>query len=196
MKTENLRIGSTDIILMDYSEGSGKIIISNDGYGYNFSYYWGAMGKDTTLAQFICHISTDYFVGKLGPYEKGDIDLSKTMRNVRGFWKKEGIPWYKEMDLQKDLRREFKSIESMCDDDRHFVDMMSRLKDSFYFSKHTVLSTGYVIKDDFEDALDHLCSEPWDFIVNKDHKQNIWLAKFHLQLKEELAKLTDKKEAA
>ena len=49
---EHFRINSTDIILQDFNKGEGKIIISNDSFGYNFSYYWGAMGKNTILKAF------------------------------------------------------------------------------------------------------------------------------------------------
>lgn len=186
MTTIQLRIGDTDVILNDFELGQGKLIISNDGYGYDFSYYWGAMGKETTLKDFICHISGDYFVGKLGPTEQGDIDLKATMKDVRAYWKKEGIPWYKEMDLQKDLRYELNKIERECYDDRHFVEMMGRIKDAFFFTQ-TSLSNGYVLKCDFEESLDELCSEPWNFIINKPHKKNVWLEKFHEKLKKALA---------
>lgn len=190
MKTENLRIGSTDVILMDYEPGAGKIIISNDGYGYNFSYYWGAMGKDTTLAQFICHISTDYFVGKLGPTERGDVDMKATMKNVREWWKNEsGIRWYQEMELQKELREAFNRIQNDCCDDRYFVELMQSLEQNFHFPYSK-------FKSDFEEAIIAMQCEPWNFLVYSDHKHNIWLSKFHAILKEELANLADKKEAA
>jgi len=42
---ETIRIDTTDVILRDDAPGKGKIMISDDGWGYNFSYYWGAMGS-------------------------------------------------------------------------------------------------------------------------------------------------------
>lgn len=180
MKTTQLRIDSTDVILNDFDLGQGKLIISNDGYGYNFAYYWGAMGNASTLKDFLLHINSDYFVEKLGPIEHGTIDMVATMKGVREWWKNEsGISWYQEMDLQKDIRREFNFIQNTCYDDRHFVELMGKIKDSFYFPNT-------VYKTDFEEALDSLCSEPWNFIINAPHKQNVWLEKFFNKLQSKL----------
>ncbi len=38
MKTTTFRIGCTDVILQDYELSKGKLIISNDNYGYHFGY--------------------------------------------------------------------------------------------------------------------------------------------------------------
>lgn len=178
MNTQTLRIGSTDVVLYDYQKNQGKIIISDDNYGYNFSYYWGSMGSD--LKDFLLHINKSYFVGKLGPVERGSIDIKVTMKNVRHWWKTEsGIAWYNEMELQKDLRREFKIIEQLCNDETDFVSRMQNITNAFYFPK-TMFTT------DFEDALIAIKSEPWHHLEYKEHKQNTWLNGFFVRLQDGL----------
>ena len=53
-----INIGLTDIVLQNFKDGQGKIIISNFDFDYNFSYYWGAMGENTNIEQFICQINS------------------------------------------------------------------------------------------------------------------------------------------
>lgn len=178
MKTTQIRIGSTDVIMNDFELGQGKLIISDDNFGYNFSYYWGSMGKGTNLKTFISEISSDYFVGKLGPNDRGDIDIKKTIQGVRKEWSDHGYPWYEYMDKQKDLRRELRYIENHCHDDRDFVDRMNRLDEEF--------KPLYSRKCDFYQSMYCILSEPWNFIVNKEHKQNSWLKEFHVKLKHAL----------
>jgi len=79
---ETIRIGLTDVIFKDEGEGKGKIIVSNDDWGYNFSHYWGAMG-DRNLKQFVSEINTSYFVDKLSVRRNGDLDVKKTFTNIR-----------------------------------------------------------------------------------------------------------------
>lgn len=180
METQILRIQSTDVILTDYEPGKGKIIISDDNYGYNFSYFWGAMGKGT-LKEFLCDIDTGYFTGKLGPHGNGDINMKKTMKAVRRWWKEDsGIAWYQFQEEQKDLRYELRQMEQDVDSEGGFIHAMSSLKDN------SLLRSSYK-KSDFDFALDSLCSEPWYFIVNDEHRQNKWLSNFHQILKKEIA---------
>ena len=174
-----LRIETTDVILNDYELGKGKIIISDDDYGYNFSYYWGAMGQ-SALSDFLQDIDTGYFVGKLGPHSGGEISMDKTMKVVRKWWKEEsGIRWYEFKEEQKELREKFNIIQQETCDQQDFVYLMNELVNEFYFPYSNY-------KNDFQSALDGLTTEPWHFIVLDEHKQNTWLSKFHLKLKDAL----------
>lgn len=180
MNTTTLRIGKTDIILNDYEPNKGKIIISNSP-NLNFSYYWGAMGG--TLKEFLLDINESYFIMKLHPASHGDIDIDKTMAEVRKWWKEEsGIAWWQEMELQKQLREEFNTIQSHCDSEQYFVELMSKISTSFYFPKK-------MFKSDFEEALDALSCEPWNFIIHREHQEHKWLRKLFYDLKKELANL-------
>lgn len=174
METTQLRIDSTDVFLTNQGPGQGKLIISNDSYGYNFSYYWGSMGKGTDLKSFLLDISPGYFVGKLGPNDRGDIDIKATMKAIRKNWVDYGYPWYEFMDKQRDLRRELRYIENHCHDDRGFVERINRLDEEF--------KPLYNKSCDFYKALSCIITEPWNFIVNKPHKQNVWLNEFHTKL--------------
>lgn len=180
MNTQILRIQSTDVILTDYEPGKGKIIISDDNYGYNFSYYWGAMGSGD-LRAFLCDISPSYFTGKLGTTESGGIDIKATMANVRRWWKEDsGIAYYQNMDEQKQLRIELNMIQNLCYDEQDFVSRMSRIDEAFYFRPA-------MFKSDFQEAIEALSCEPWHHIEKKEHKQNLWLNKFFTLLKKEIA---------
>lgn len=174
MKTEMLRIGSADVILQDYEPGKGKIIISDDNSGYNFSYYWGAMGSP--FKDFLKSINTGYFVHKLGPIDRGPICMRKTMKAVRKFLRDEsGLPWYKFMDEQKELREKLSEIEKECGSADGFINSMYDLK---YLISYCTYK-----KTEFDYAVDMLMSEPWHFIEHGEHPQNKWLADFHKKLK-------------
>lgn len=187
MNTTQFRIGYTDVILNDYEIGKGKLIISDDNYGYNFAYYWGAMGDGYTLSTFLQKLNEGYFVGKLGTSSKGEIDMKKTMKSVREWWRTEsGIKWYEYMDAQKELREVFKEIQNWYCDDRSFVDKMQNLTkdiDSVLFDRKGEYKY-------FKEALEGLESEPWYFIVYKEHEQNEWLRLFLPKLKNKLKELS------
>lgn len=175
---KNINIQGVDVVLIDYSLGCGKLIISHNDRNYNFSYQWGSMGSD--LKTFLLNINSSYFVGKLGTIENGSIDIKKTMANVRQWWKHEsGIAWYQNMDEQKDLRRALNFIENSCYDESDFINRMSTIDNEFYFKPS-------MFKSDFQDAIEALSCEPWHHIVNKEHPANIWLEKFFIKLQTHL----------
>lgn len=175
-----LRIGTTDVILNDYEPGKGKIIISDDDFGYNFSYYWGSMGKDS-LKEFLSGVDIYYFVNKLGSHENGDIDMDKTMRAVRKFWKEDsGCKWYEFIEEQKELREKFNDLQKTCTSAHEFVDAMNNIDDNFYFSALKPLNN-------FQCALQLIKNEPWHFIQYEQHKHNRWLTKFFPLLKQAIS---------
>lgn len=49
------------VFLEDFEPGKGKITVSC--WGKSWTGYWGAMGKDHTVAQFFCSCSDDYIIG-------------------------------------------------------------------------------------------------------------------------------------
>lgn len=54
--------------LQDFGEGRGQLTVIC--WGRSWTHYWGAMGKDTTLREFILHAWPGYIVGKLMlPYD-------------------------------------------------------------------------------------------------------------------------------
>jgi hypothetical protein len=180
----DLRIGYTDVILQNLGDGKGKIIISDDEFGYNFSNYWGAMGEGNTLIKFLCEINSPYFVDKLSTRTNGDFDSKKTFTNVRKMIREE-FPWYFEPEFQKDLREKINQWESECYDERYFVDSWQ------HFFKYTV--DYYIIEDvhhfsEVEGYLQGVC-EHWNYIALKEPRENIWLKKFHGKLKKELQPL-------
>jgi hypothetical protein len=176
---ETLRIDKTDVILKDYDDGQGKIIISNDDFGYNFSFYWGSMGKNTNIKKFLQETNSSYFVNKLGLCGDGDIDVKRTVRNIRKYIREEmDLPWYKHMEFQKDMRERLNNLEGIIYSPDNFVYVWDN------FVKYSL--DYYLIDDKFEreeieSAFKGIC-EPWYFIANKEHRENIWLDKFHEKL--------------
>jgi len=53
------------VTLDDIGPGQGRINI--ECYGKAWASYWGAMGKDTALAQFFSRCDNDYLIGNLAP---------------------------------------------------------------------------------------------------------------------------------
>ena len=178
---ENLRIETTDVILQDYEPGRGKIIISDDNYGYNFSYFWGAMGEGSNLREFLCRINSSYFVNKLSSRTNGEFDSKRTFANVRKYIREEmsyELPWYKAMEFQKEMRRELRNWEKDCGSEHEFVNHWDN------FMKYTL--DYYTIEDRYdreqiESALTGIC-EPWHFIAHCPPRENIWLENFHKKL--------------
>lgn len=184
---ETLRIGSTDVILQDYEPGKGKIIISDDDYGYNFSYFWGAMGEGSNLRDFLCRINSSYFVGKLSCRTQGDFDAKKTFTNIRKYIREEmsyELPWYKHMNFQKDMREHLRDWERDCVNEHDFVGCWND------FMKYTL--DYYLIEDKYD--REHVeksfngIEEPWSFIAYKTPREHIWLENFHKKLQKFLNK--------
>lgn len=179
---ELIKIGTTDIILQEFSEHSGKIIISDDKWN-NFSYQWNAMGNP--LKQFLCDIGSDYFVRNLSNKRHGEINMRKTMKAVRHWWKHEsGIKWYEYMDFQKDLREAFNEIERNAESANDFIDLMGNLKNDLYI--HT-MDRDYK-SESIKSSLKSLGTEPWYFIVEDEPREYKWLADLHKKLRKELQK--------
>jgi len=184
---EHIRIDYTDIILQEFGEGKGKVIISNDDYGYNFSYYWGAMGEDTSLKQFLQSIDTGYFVGKLCTHTKGPMNERKTFVALRKYIQecfKYELPWYDHMEFQKDFREKLREYQKTISSETEFIMGITSFCDSLNF---------YLIDDSKErERLENLFKdifsncEPWSFIENDPHPEEVFLKKLHPKLKKAL----------
>jgi hypothetical protein len=183
------KIKDCDIILEEFGNGKGKIIISNP-YGYNYSYFWGSMDSD--LKHFICNINEFYFADKLlGSRSSNEMDCKKTFTAIRKFIREEfSLPWYKHQEFQKNLREILNSFQRTCEDvsgnykQNYFVDN--------FFRSFVDRLDYYLIKDrwnrkEIEDSFKGLC-EQWNFIIDKPNYEYVWLSKLHKQLKKQLIK--------
>jgi len=178
------KINNADVILDDQGDGKGKIIIADLNYGYNFSYYWGAMGN--SLNDFLIRINSDYFADKLGPYTAGSINTRKTLTLIRKSLKEyfySEFPWYVEKDFQQHLRDELKAIEKegFISDD-HFMLIMGRFGDDLNY---------YLINNEYDrkrakEAIKCALNEPWYFINHDEHKEITYLKRFHSKLVKKL----------
>lgn len=181
------KIDNVDVFLDNKEFGRGKITISDD-YGHNFSCYWGAMGD--TLEDFIIRINDDYFVNKLGPIGQGPINGKKTVANIRRHLNREGFhysyPWYKHMEFQKSLRE---ALNELANDDFRDESLYDDLKYMIEYKIDFNSIEDYHEEERVKQELkDNLLQEPWHFIVNDEHRDNIWLSKFHKKLIKELKK--------
>lgn len=179
---KHLRIESADVILNDMGNGHGKIIISDDNWGYNFSYYWGAMGN--SLEDFLCKINTDYFIGKLGPHENGPVNPKKTITNIRKALNEylySSYPWYKYPEFSAEIRHELRRMSSRGFDS---------VDDFFYRMDDFIENLNYYLIDDKYDResiesimKDAINSELWYYIVYEPHREKLYLEQFHKKLK-------------
>jgi hypothetical protein len=179
MTSKIFRLNSTDVILQDYQDGQGKIIISNDDRGYNFSYYWGSMGSGSCLSDFLIRINSEYFARKLGTC-KEIFDADKTFRVIRKTLKKE-LPWYKHLEFQKEFRVKLNDFQSQCSDD---------VNGFYYFLRDFTESLDYYLvegsdRDEVKSIIDNLFSYS-DYICTKPSPETIWLEDFHGKLKKYL----------
>lgn len=179
---ESFRIDYADVILQDYGDGKGKIIISDDNWGYNFSHYWGAMGKDT-LVDFLLGLDEGYFSHKLGPMEiRGSVDVKRTMARVRSSIREE-LPWYKHLEFQKELRSKLQDLQRNIYDDRSFVDLMERFADNLFYHD---IDDRYE-REEIESLMKSIFGcEPWNYLVYEEHREMIYLKKFLPKLKKYL----------
>lgn len=184
-KIHKLKIGNTDVFLEDFETGRGKITIS-DTYGHNYSMFWGAMGS--TIKEFVCRIDEDYFAQKLIPAtDKRIIDIKSTFKEVREFIRTElDMPFYREMEFQKDMREKLKDFQNECEEmgKRWFVDSFNT---SFVNSLDFYLISDRWEKEEIESNFKGI-SEPWHFLIEKPSNNYKWLVSFHKKLVKKLKK--------
>jgi hypothetical protein len=184
---ELIKIGTADIILQDFGDGKGKIIISDSDWDYNFSYFWGSMG--VSLKDFLCRIDSGYFIGKLCPSIKGPISGKRTLANIRRSIRENmscHLPWYKHMEFQKDMREKLNDFEREFQGEDEFIRGIENLVEwelNFYLieDRHDRES----IKKNLEDVL---CSEPWYYIEYDNPHEHKYLEKLHKKLKKIIKK--------
>lgn len=185
-KTTLFRILGTDVILQDYEEGKGKIILSNDDSDYNLSYYWGSMGQGYDLAKFILKTNDGYLINKLGQRsDDGPINMKRTMASVREHIRKEtDWKWYYNKEADKELRDSLNNIQRFSGCQNEFIDSMQSLdvdfpKDGYKYHPY---------EDEFKSMIESLRCEPWYFIVKDEPDVNRWLQFFLPNLRSELQK--------
>jgi hypothetical protein len=168
---------------MDMGVNKGKVLVDNYVLKYHFAYYWGAMGQP--LDSFLCSISADYFMKNMSPYRNGDINIKKTMKAVRRWWKEDSdIKWHEFLPFQKVFRNELNLVQHNSYSQESFVAQMGTLKETLPFYE---VDKGLDLRR-VEGAIEGLCTEPWSFIVLDPHPANVWLTKLHADLKVELLK--------
>lgn len=179
---EVIRIDETEIFLDDKGDGKGKITISNT-YGYNFSYFWGAMGKP--LKDFLLSINEDYFVNKLAN-EPLAFDAKLTAKEVRKYIRVDlsyDLPWYKYMEFQKGLREWIKGIEQV-ESEHTFVDYCYGIMNDYRINLYELdrweqEEVRGILENTFK-------QEPWNFIQKGDSDEAVFLKKLFKKLKKEL----------
>lgn len=175
---ELINIGITDIILQDFEDGKGKIIVSNFDYDYNFSYYWGAMGNNTNLKQFIKQINPDYFASKLTGHLQDDIDVKATFANLRREIR-EFMPWYLNVDFQSDMRRSLSDYQNHTYSQESFVNGWDSFIGSLWFDD---CDDYRLDKNEVKSFFEGYC-EHWHLIVTKPPKEYYWCLDLHKKLK-------------
>jgi len=184
-KLTNFRLLGTDVILQDYEDGKGKIILSNDDYDYNLSYYWGSMGQGYDLKKFLLKTDDSYLINKLGQRSNdGPINIKKTMVAVRKYIKTDTYwRFYMNLEADKELRDALNNVQRFSGCQNEFVHMMQNLDVDFPKNGRY-----HEYESDFKDMTKSISCEPWYFIVNDEPAVNIWLGKFLPKLRKYLRK--------
>ena len=182
---EVMKIDNTDIIFKDIKPGQGKLIISDDSLGYNFSYTWGAM-ESRTVKDFVISMNSGYFVGKLGVYGNGDLDVRKTFTALRKILKEQlednGYPWYVETVFQKNIRKEFNDLRKRTYDANRLIDELGIFPSNLDFS----LIQDRNVERDLRDFFENIFCEPWHSFIYKEREENIFLSKLHKKIKKQI----------
>lgn len=178
---EKITIKETDIILDDLGESKGKIVVSN--HFTNSSTYWGAMGG--SLVDFILSIDNDYFANRLCS-NRFEFNKKATFANVRRFIREEmDLPWYKEVNFQKDLRWDLNKFQENCYSEESFVNGW----DSFInnLSYHNLECQSWE-SESIEKSFKGIC-EHWNFIGKTESQEYKFYLKLLPELKKELKKV-------
>ena len=183
---KKIRIDNTDIFLEDFEPGKGKITVS-DTYGHNYSYFWGAMGRP--LAEFICVINESYFASNLiGLRSCYVMDVRRTFAAIRKFIVKElDLPYYKHMEFQKNLREVLNTFQRECEERPTNDFFVSAWHCSFIESLNYYEIEDWRDREKVKNEFDNIC-EQWNFIVEKESPEYLWLATLHKKLKKLLSK--------
>lgn len=180
-----IKVGDTDVFLENFEPGCGKITIS--GYDQNYSMFWGAMGS--SLEEFLCGISPDYFAGKLIPsHDERVIDLKATFRNVREHIRDEmGLPWYVEPVFQKDMRERINDFQQQCSDYGGKYCFVDNFFTSFVASLDFYLIEDRYDRSEIQSAFEGI-TEQWYFLEEKPSANYDWLINFLPKLQKVLKK--------
>jgi len=182
-----IKIGTTDVILENLGDGAGKIIIADCEYDKNYSYYWGAMGKNTTIEKFLENITPSYFSNKLIGTRNGRvIDIASTFKEVRKHIRVElGLPWYKHLEFHKHMRQVLKEFQIICECQQSEVFFVEQWDNYFITELDFSLITDRYDQQRLEKEFKGI-SEVWYFIQKKDGPEIVWLEKFLEKLKAKL----------
>lgn len=183
---EIIKVENTDVIFNDLAPGKGKIIVSDNDTGFNFSYQWGSIGKET-LKEFVASMNSGYFVSKLGPYGHGKLDVRRTFTSLRVLMNEtladEGFQWYVETVFQKNVRTEFNDLRKRTYEDRTLIDELKLFSSNLDF----MLIQDRNTRQKLEDIFDTMFScEIWHAFIYKDREENIFLSKLHKKLKNKI----------
>ncbi|ATS93520.1 hypothetical protein P1A145kb_p120 [Pectobacterium phage DU_PP_I] len=82
---ETHRLDPVEVIIENYGEGAGKIIITC--WGESWTGFWGSMGG--TVEEFFQRVSNDYLIGKMSDYRATEPDPDCDLDFIRSLILKE-----------------------------------------------------------------------------------------------------------
>lgn len=172
-----LTVDQTEVILRDFEEGQGKIIIAG-GSDRSYSFYWGSMGS--SLRDFILSIDSGYFATKLCPAGDYTIFCGKsTAKNLRRLVK-ETLPWYEHMEFQKSVREAIRQVEDFESEYQFFNWLNYYMTDLDFYTIDDRYDRQFLERD-FETLFDSTSIE------TRRSDQYQWLERFHSKLKRALS---------
>ncbi len=151
--TNEYKFGKTQITI---DSNRNRIWIESSDYGH-YTYAWGSPGESFTC--FLAGLNKSYVLNKLNIKEV--FDKRASFSSIRKAIK-EAIPYYKEIDFQKQLRNMIAHIESICETSNEFCDGLTELNSGWR------QQWSFLDDDSYRDELECIFSEPWNFICTKE----------------------------
>ncbi|TWP23116.1 hypothetical protein ETU10_08450 [Apibacter muscae] len=177
--TTNFKIGTTDIVLLDYKKGGGKIIISSNDHGC-FDYEWLCMGSN--IKEFLLNINADYFARKLS---KNILSFSseKTIEVIKDYIKNDIRLIEGEFDEEMGILNTYlDKINEYCRYSLEFVEHMLNIWDRIKY-----LMPDYKKAEKFKkNVIDYLQEEPQHFIQEDYSDGYIFLSELLKKIQKEL----------
>ena len=169
MIMESIILKNCEVTLQDNGGGNGKIIISGV---YSSSYHWGSMGM--SLKAFLCSIDVGYFIKNMCK----ELYSFSSKRSVTSFRQeiKRNIPFYIEMEAQKEMRRILRNLSDYSCEGQ-FLQEIQDLPDTLesYLEDPHSNSFLYDLKD--------ILYSPYDYVETELSEEAVYFSSVFEELK-------------
>jgi len=173
----SFKVSRFTVDIYDHEKGQGTISVSKNGMVW--SSYFGSIGLDSTMKDFVSRINGEYFANNLITGKKFVFNKRNTFKQLRKFLREDMcLYWYEHMTFQKDMRSKIKAFSQACDDEQDFVnnfDFYMVAMQNFDLIENSIDS--HQVRKELESI-----NEPWHFIETKYSSEYLMLMKLHKKI--------------